>query len=119
LSSRLLSEITKIKIYRTVISLTFYMGVKHGSVILSEEYRLRVSEPRRLGFAPGSVHVGFVVDRVAVGLGFSPSLGFPLSMSFHRGSPYLCTTWRCNNRPAVQRHHLTPIDMNSVNIKGV
>jgi hypothetical protein len=46
------------------------MGVKHGSVILSEEYRLRVSEPRRLGFAPGSVHVGFVVDRVAVGLGF-------------------------------------------------
>jgi hypothetical protein len=32
--------------------------------------------PRRPGFAPRSVHVGFVVDRVAVGQGFSRVLRF-------------------------------------------
>jgi hypothetical protein len=29
--------------------------------------------PRRSGFAPGSIHVGFVVDKVALGQVFSPS----------------------------------------------
>jgi hypothetical protein len=29
--------------------------------------------PRRLGFKPGSSHVGFVVDKVAMGQVFSPS----------------------------------------------
>jgi hypothetical protein len=39
------------------------------------------------GFYPGSVHVGFVVDKVALGQVFSPEyFGFPLSISFHRCS---------------------------------
>jgi hypothetical protein len=32
--------------------------------------------PRRLGFDPGSVHVGFVVDIVALGQVFPPVLDF-------------------------------------------
>jgi hypothetical protein len=39
--------------------------------------------PRSPGFAPGSIHVGFVVDKVALGQGFLR----PLSVSFHRRSP--------------------------------
>jgi hypothetical protein len=38
--------------------------------------------PWRFGFDPGSVHVGFVVDKVALGQCF----GFPLSVSLHRFS---------------------------------
>jgi hypothetical protein len=34
---------------------------------------------------PRSVHVGFVVDKVAMGQGFPPSFSVPLSISFHRG----------------------------------
>ena len=42
--------------------------------------------PRRPEFDPGSVHVGFVVDKVAR-TGFSQSTSvFPLSISFHRSS---------------------------------
>jgi hypothetical protein len=43
--------------------------------------------PRRPGFAPGSIHVGFVVDKVALGevslrvLRFSPVNIIPLSLS--------------------------------------
>jgi hypothetical protein len=33
--------------------------------------------PRRLGFKPGSGHVGFVVDKVALGQVFSKYFGFP------------------------------------------
>jgi hypothetical protein len=47
--------------------------------------------PRRPGFDPGSVHVGFVVDKVALGQVFPPEyFGFPLSISFHRCS----ITWK-------------------------
>jgi hypothetical protein len=42
--------------------------------------------PRRPGFDPGSVHVGFVVDKVALGQVFSEHFSFPLSVSFHRCS---------------------------------
>jgi hypothetical protein len=42
--------------------------------------------PRRPGFDPGSVHVGFVVDKVALGQIFPLVLRFPLSISFHRCS---------------------------------
>jgi hypothetical protein len=44
--------------------------------------------PRRPEFASGSVHVGFVVDKVALGRVFHRGLRFFLSLSFHRGSPY-------------------------------
>jgi hypothetical protein len=44
--------------------------------------------PRRPGFDPGSVHVGFVVDKVALGqvfpqvLGFSPVSFIPLVLHY-------------------------------------
>jgi hypothetical protein len=37
---------------------------------------------RRYGFAPGAVHVGFVVDKWE--RFFTEFFGFPLSVSFHR-----------------------------------
>jgi hypothetical protein len=40
--------------------------------------------PRRPEFDPGSVHVGFVVDKLALGQVFPRVLQFPLSISFHR-----------------------------------
>jgi hypothetical protein len=44
--------------------------------------------PRRLGFAPGSIHVGFVVDKVALGQVFLRVLRlFFLNISFRRRSP--------------------------------
>jgi hypothetical protein len=43
--------------------------------------------PRRPGFAPGSIHAGFVVDKVALGQVFVRVPRFPLSISFHRRSP--------------------------------
>jgi hypothetical protein len=43
--------------------------------------------PRRPGFAAGSIHVGFVVDKVALEQVFLRVLRFPLPISFHRRSP--------------------------------
>jgi hypothetical protein len=46
--------------------------------------------PRRPGFAPASIHIGFVMDKVALGQVFLRVLRFPLSIyaiSFHRRSP--------------------------------
>jgi hypothetical protein len=47
---------------------------------------------RRPGFDPGSVHVGFMVDKVALGQVFLRVVGFPLSISFHWCSVN-CKTW--------------------------
>jgi hypothetical protein len=41
---------------------------------------------RRPGFDPGSVYVGFVVDKVALGQVFPEYFGLPLSFLFHRCS---------------------------------
>jgi hypothetical protein len=46
------------------------------------------------GFAPGSIHVGFVADQVALGQVFLRV--FPLSVLFHR-PPYLYIIWGMNN----------------------
>jgi hypothetical protein len=44
--------------------------------------------PRRPGFAPGSIHVGFVVDKLVLGQVFLRVLRFsPVNISFHRRSP--------------------------------
>jgi hypothetical protein len=40
--------------------------------------------PRRPRFEPGSGHVGFVVDKVALGQVFSEYFGFPRYSSFHQ-----------------------------------
>jgi hypothetical protein len=42
--------------------------------------------PRRSGFAPRKVHVGFVVDEVALGQFLCQPLGRPRSVSLHRCS---------------------------------
>jgi hypothetical protein len=55
--------------------------------------------PGRPGFALRSVHVRFVVDKVALGQVFIRVLRFSLvNISFHRGSPYSYIIWG-NNRP--------------------
>jgi hypothetical protein len=43
-----------------------------------------------VGFAPGSVHMGVLVDKVALEKVSFPSefFGFPLSIAFYRGSPF-------------------------------
>jgi hypothetical protein len=47
--------------------------------------RLAAALPiRRPGFDPGSVQVGFVVDKVTLGQVFPEYFGLPLSISFHR-----------------------------------
>jgi hypothetical protein len=44
--------------------------------------------PRRPVFAPGSVNMGFVVDKVALGQVFLRVLRLlPVNISFHRRSP--------------------------------
>jgi hypothetical protein len=59
--------------------------------------------PRRPGFARGSVHVGYVADKFALGQVFSELFDYPLSISFHRHPPYPYITWRMNNRPTGVR----------------
>jgi hypothetical protein len=51
--------------------------------------------PRRPGFDPGSVHVGFMVDRF-----FPEFFGFPLSISFHR-----CSITRKRTKSNNHLHH--------------
>jgi hypothetical protein len=57
--------------------------------------------PRRPGFDPGSVHVGFVVDKVALGLVFPRVLRFSLSVSFHR-----CSITRKNEKTNHLHHRV-------------
>jgi hypothetical protein len=55
---------------------------------------------RRPEFDPGSVHVGFVVDKVALGQGFLEYFGLPLPISFRRCS----ITRKKNNNNKL--HHM-------------
>jgi hypothetical protein len=41
---------------------------------------------RRHEFDPGSLHVGFVVDKVTLGQAFTEYFGLPQSISFHQCS---------------------------------
>jgi hypothetical protein len=70
---------------------------------------------RRPGFAPGSLHVGFVVVKVALGQVSLRGLLFPSSVSCHRGLPYSYITWGMNSRSVVGRSSeilSCPIDVN-------
>jgi hypothetical protein len=61
---------------------------------------LTVEVWRRSGFAPMSVPVGFVVDKLALGQVFSQVLQFSPSVSSHHGSPYSCiSSDGMNSRP--------------------
>jgi hypothetical protein len=44
-------------------------------------------------FVPGSLHVGFVVHKVALGQTFSEFVGFFLSISFHEGLSILILSY--------------------------
>jgi hypothetical protein len=63
--------------------------------------------PQRPRFAPRSVHVGFVEDKVSLNSVFSEFFSFNLPKSFHYGSPYSCITLEMLVA-AVQKHRLTP-----------
>jgi hypothetical protein len=58
--------------------------------------------PRSPGFAPGSVHVGFVMGKAAPGQVFLVFFCFLLSV-FHRGAPYSYIVWVMNNRSSGGR----------------
>jgi hypothetical protein len=73
---------------------------------------------RRPGFTPRSVHVGFVLHKVALGQVTILVLRVSLSMLFHRDSPCSYITWGMNNKPVGGRCSETspyPIDMNNNN----
>jgi hypothetical protein len=55
--------------------------------------------PRRPWFDPRSVHVGFVVDKVALGQVFPEYFSFRLSISFHR-----CSIARKRIKKATDTH---------------
>jgi hypothetical protein len=48
---------------------------------------------------PGSVQVGYVGEKVALGQGFPKNSSVFLSVLFHHGSSYSYTIWGMNNRP--------------------
>jgi hypothetical protein len=74
--------------------------------------------PRRPWSESGSVHMGFVVGRVALGHVSFRVLKFSLSISFHRGSPYSDIIWRINNRPVGGRSSETQSHPTNINNKG-
>jgi hypothetical protein len=67
--------------------------------------------PLRPGFVPGSIHVGFVVDKVALGQAYLWVLHFPQSVSFHHPPySYNIRGWTiCLVVAAVQRWKSYPI----------
>jgi hypothetical protein len=79
--------------------------------------------PRRPGFAPSSVHVGFVVDKVAVGHVFHRGLRFPLYvLSFHQDSLLIYlgeerwVRWWSQFR---QSHPIDPTDLGVIRASAV
>jgi hypothetical protein len=62
-------------------------------------------------FASGSVHVGFVVDKVAPGQVFLRVIRILLPISFHCGSLFPCIMWGMSNRHVggriSERHSLS------------
>jgi hypothetical protein len=78
--------------------------------------------PRKPWFASCSVHMGFVVNKVAVRQVFSDFFGFPLSTSFRRRSSYSHVTWGMTSRPDGDHSSETmsqPIDMNKISFSCV
>jgi hypothetical protein len=56
---------------------------------------------KRAGFEPGSGHVGFMVDKVALGQVFSECLGFPVNLHSTSYSTITIIIWGWYNRPVV------------------
>jgi hypothetical protein len=59
--------------------------------------------PRRPWFEPWSGHMGFVVDKVALGQVFSEYFDFPYQFSFHRLLHLSSIIWGWYNRPVSGR----------------
>jgi hypothetical protein len=57
----------------------------------------------RPGFAPGSLNVVCMAHKVARGRFFSEFFRFPLSISFHRGSPHSCIVSGMDDKPVAGR----------------
>jgi hypothetical protein len=68
------------------------LGIDVRIIINVSGLRLRppssVLSPRRRVFELGSVYMGFVVDKAALGQGFLQVLLLSLSILFYSGSPY-------------------------------
>jgi hypothetical protein len=90
-------------------------GTAYHSYFVSVRFSVRVVpwfrrlvagfSPRRTGFAPGSVHVGFVVDKVAMGQVF-----------FSEFSTFLYRLGYEQFVAGIQRHSLAPsLYMNNTN----
>jgi hypothetical protein len=80
----IISGISKENIFR--VEQQMDMGHKEGYKRAAPQLKRLVAgfPPRRPGFKPGSSHVGFVVDKVALGQVFSEYFGFPCQSSFHQ-----------------------------------
>jgi hypothetical protein len=61
--------------------------------------------PRSPGFAPGSIHVGFVVVKVALGRFFSEFLGFPPSIYHSTVALQTHIIWAMCNMLAKKSRH--------------
>jgi hypothetical protein len=60
---------------------------------VSSRWLLADLSQRRPGFVSGSVHMGLVEDKVALGQLFSEFFGLHMSMSFHRGFILMYHLW--------------------------
>jgi hypothetical protein len=71
----------------------YYQGYVNASVAKNSAWpwlRLFLAgiPPQKTGFSSGAVHVGFVVDKITLRQVLLQILRFPLSISFHRHSPF-------------------------------
>jgi hypothetical protein len=57
-------------------------SVRHSCILSRVKHYL--FPQGRPGFKPGSIHLGFVVDKVALGQGFSEYFGFPCQSLFRQ-----------------------------------
>jgi hypothetical protein len=74
--------------------------------------------PRSPGFAPVSIHVGFVVDKEARDRLLSEFFGFLLSILFYCRSPHSYIIWGMNNMSVSGSNSETcshPIEINQIN----
>jgi hypothetical protein len=60
------------------------IGRKYNSKVRALKRLVAGYPPRRPWFKPGSSHLGFIVDKVALGQVFSEYFGFPCQFSFHQ-----------------------------------
>jgi hypothetical protein len=88
LSSRAASTVSCVAFTLAFAALLIRPAKSNSVTVLAVTIGATGLSPRRPGFAPGSIHVGFVVDKVALGQVFLQVLRvYPVNISFHRRSP--------------------------------